>query len=118
VGESPFAGWLSIAPFTTSWLGANPTAVVPTALYATVLFLTAIAYTLLQNALVAVNGRHIAFAKAVAIEIKGRISPALYICAIGFAFVSPIIWDVLILMVAAIWFIPDRRFEAVIARRT
>jgi uncharacterized membrane protein len=109
--------WLSLAPFTTSWLGQNPSATVPTALYGAGLLFTAISYWLLQTALVTVNGRDSAFAKAVEIDLKGKISPVLYLCAIGFAFVSPVISDVLYVVVAIIWFVPDRRFEPVIAGR-
>jgi uncharacterized membrane protein len=109
--------WLSLAPFTTSWLGDNPTAAVPTALYGAGLLLDALSYTLLQNALVAVNGPQTEFARAVATDFKGKISPVLYLCAIGFAFVSTFISDVLFVTVAVLWFFPDRRFEPVIARR-
>ena len=110
--------WLSLVPFTTSWLGENPSAPVPTALYGLVLLLNAISYTLLQNALVAVNGSGTAFAKAVYTDLKGKLSPVLYACAIGFAFVSPIISDALFVIVAVVWFVPDRRFEPVIAARS
>lgn len=109
--------WLSLAPFTTSWLGENPTAAVPTALYGFGLLMDAIAYTLLQTALVAVNGPDTAFARAVKIDLKGKISPILYLCGIAFAFVSPIISDVLFVTVAIIWFVPDRRFQPAIASR-
>jgi TMEM175 potassium channel family protein len=109
--------WLSLAPFTTSWLGENPTASVPTALYGLGLLLDAIAYTILQTALVAVNGPDTPFAKAVKSDFKGKISPVLYVCAIGFAFVAPIVSDLMYVAVAIIWFVPDRRFEPVIADR-
>lgn len=112
-----FLFWLSLAPFTTNWLGENPSAAVPTALYGVGLFLDAVAYTLLQTALVAVNGPGSPFANAVKTDFKGKISPVLYVCAIGLAFVSPIISDVLYVVVAVIWFVPDRRFEPVIAAR-
>jgi uncharacterized membrane protein len=112
-----FLFWLSLVPFTTSWLGANPTAAVPTALYGVSLFANAVAYMLLQATLVAVNGAGSPFANAVKIDFKGRISPVLYLCGIGLAFVSPIISDVIFVVVAIIWFVPDRRFEPVIAGR-
>jgi hypothetical protein len=44
-------------------------------------------------------------------------SLVLHVCAIGFAFVSPIISDGLIVVVAVTWFTPDRRFERAIADR-
>jgi len=109
--------WLSLVPFTTSWLGENPSAAVPTALYACVLLLNAIAYTLLQTALCAVNGADTAFAKAVETDLKGKLSVAMNVGAVGFAFLSPWMSDVLLVLVAAMWFVPDRRFERVIADR-
>ncbi|NNM99509.1 MAG: DUF1211 domain-containing protein [Candidatus Eremiobacteraeota bacterium] len=109
--------WLSLIPFTTSWLGKNPTAAIPTALYASLLLLDALGYRLLQNALVAVNGRGTAFAKAVESDLKGKASLAIYICAIGLAFLAPFISDVLFVVVAAMWVVPDRRLERVIVQR-
>lgn len=109
--------WLSLAPFTTSWLGENPTAAVPTALYGFGLLMDAIAFTLLQNALLAVNGPDSAFAAAVKADFKGKVSLALYVAAIGFAFMSPAISDVIFVAVAVMWFVPDRRFEPAIASR-
>jgi uncharacterized membrane protein len=109
--------WLSLAPFTTSWLGQNPTAAVPTALYGCGLLMDALAYTLLQNALLSVNGPDTAFARAVKTDIKGKLSPVLYVCGIGLAFVSPLVSDILFVVVAIIWIVPDRRFEPAIARR-
>jgi uncharacterized membrane protein len=107
--------WLSLVPFTTSWLGVHPSGGVPTALYGAVLLANAFAYTLLQLALVAVNGADSPFARALKVDLKGMGSLALYICAIGFAFVSPIISDLIFVVVAIIWFVPDRRFEPIIA---
>ncbi len=109
--------WLSVVPFTTNWLGQNPSAAVPTALYGVVLLFDAIAYTLLEHALRAVNGPETPFARAVAADFKGKVSLVLYVCAIGLAFVSPKISDVLFVLVAVLWFIPDRRFEPVIVAR-
>ena len=77
----------------------------------------ALAYTLLQNSLLAVNGRHTSFAKAIETDLKGKIAPVLYVLGIGFAFVSPVVSDVLFVVVAVMWFIPDKRFEPAISSR-
>jgi len=110
--------WLSLVPFSTAWLGRNPLAVGPTALYSIVFFLDAVAYTLLQRALVAVNGSDAPFARAVAADVKGRVSVALYLVAIGASFVYPIASDVILVAVAIMWFVPDRRFEPLIKTET
>jgi uncharacterized membrane protein len=109
--------WLSLAPFTTSWLGANPLAAIPTAVYGIGLLLDAIAYALLQSALLAVNGNDERFARAVTTDLKSKISPLLIVVAIGIAFVSPLIADVVYVVVAVTWIVPERRFEPVIASR-
>jgi uncharacterized membrane protein len=109
--------WLSLAPFTTSWLGEHPLAAAPTALYGLVLFIDAIAYVLLQNALLRVNGEGTDFARAVQSDLKSKISPLIYVLGIGLAFVWPPIADVLYIAVAVIWIVPERRFEPVITKR-
>jgi uncharacterized membrane protein len=110
--------WLSLVPFTTAWLGRNPFAPVPTALYGFVLLMDAIAFTVLQAALLKVNGPGGAFAKAVNADVKGKMSLALYVAAIAISFLSTIAADALFVAVAILWIVPDRRFEPVIANRS
>jgi uncharacterized membrane protein len=107
--------WLSLVPFSTAWLGRNPSAVGPTVLYSVILLLDAVAYSLLQRALLEVNGPDAPFAKAVAIDIKGMASIVLYIVAIAGAFVSTLLSDALLVAVAIMWIVPDRRFEPLIS---
>jgi uncharacterized membrane protein len=107
--------WLSLVPFSTAWLGRNPSAVGPTVLYSVILLLDAVAYSLLQRALLEVNGPDAPFAKAVATDIKGMVSIVLYIVAIAGAFVSTLLSDALLVAVAIMWIVPDRRFEPLIS---
>ncbi len=106
--------WLSLVPFSTAWLGRNPTAVGPTVLYGVIFLLDAVAYWMLQSALLAVNGKNSAFARALGVDVKGNLSIVLYLFAIGAAFFSTAVSDALIVAVAAMWFAPDRRFEPLI----
>ncbi len=106
--------WLSLVPFATSWLGKNPMAVGPTVLYGVILLMDAIAYTLLQRALLQVNGKSTPFANAVAVDVKGTASIALYILAIAVAFISTTVSDIILVAVAVMWLVPDRRFEPLI----
>jgi uncharacterized membrane protein len=110
--------WLSLVPFTTAWLGRNAFAPVPTALYGFVLLMDAIAFTILQTALLRVNGPAGDFAKAVNADLKGKVSFALYVAAIAISFLSTIAADALFVTVAVLWIVPDRRFESVIANRS
>ena len=109
--------WLSLVPFTTAWLGRNPTAAGPTAAYGAVLLLCAIAYTILQQALLRLNPRDGAFAAALRTDVKGWSSIVLYVLALVFAFVWRPLSDLIFVGVAALWFVPDRRFEPIIAAK-
>jgi len=53
-------------------------------------------------------------AAAVGKDLKGKISPALYIAGIALAFVSPPVSIALYVLVAVIWLVPDRRIEKAI----
>jgi uncharacterized membrane protein len=106
--------WLSLFPFTTGWMGENHFARSPTALYGGSLLLPAIAYYLLQKAITRTQGAHSELARALGRDIKGKVSPALYVAGIAFAYVSPWISVALYTLVALIWLIPDRRIERAI----
>jgi uncharacterized membrane protein len=110
--------WLSLVPFATAWLGQNPTGVGPTILYTFIMLWCAIAYAILQRSLSHVNGPDAPFAKAVESDIKGLAPVVLYVVAIGTAFISTVISDVILVAIAALWFFPDRRFEPLINRNT
>src|SRR5438105_8655141 len=69
--------WLSLIPFITGWMGENHFASVPTAVYGAVLLLAAIAYTILQQAILAVQGPESKLAAAVGNDGKGKLSPVL-----------------------------------------
>ena len=103
--------WLSLIPSTTAWLGENPTASLPAAVYGLVLLCAAISYTLLQNCIIAVQGRDEFLANAVGNDRKGKLSIVLYASSIGLAFIHPFISDVIFAVVALTWLIPDRRIE-------
>ena len=110
--------WLSLFPFTTGWVGENHAAPIPTAVYGFVLLMAAVAYFILQRAIIAREGRHSLLAAAIGPDWKGKLSPALYFAAIPLAFVSPWISNGLYVLVALIWFIPDRRIERVLNQRS
>jgi uncharacterized membrane protein len=104
--------WLSLIPFVTGWMGENHFAALPTAVYGVVLLLAAVAYTVLQTTIIADEGPHSRLARAVGGDIKGKLSMVLYAAAIPLAFVHQAIADILYVVVALMWLIPDRRIEA------
>jgi uncharacterized membrane protein len=103
--------WLSLIPFATGWMGENHFAQLPTALYGVALLMPAIAYYLLQRAIVSQQGTQGALASALGKDVKGRISPILYVAGTLLAFVEPGISDVIYVAVALMWLVPDRRIE-------
>ena len=103
--------WLSMVPFATSWMGEKPLAPAPVALYGAVLIMNALSYTVLSVLLIRHEGPDSALAKATGSDFKGRVSLVCYAAAIVLAFVQPIASLMLYVLVACIWFIPDRRVE-------
>jgi len=103
--------WLSLVPFVTGWMDETHFAPLQVAAYGGVLLLCACAYTILTKVLVAEHGRDSLIAKALGNDFKGNISLAIYIVAIAFAFWLPWVGGLLYVVVAAIWLVPDRRFE-------
>lgn len=104
--------WLSLIPFVTGWMGENHFAPLPTAIYGVVLLAAAIAYYILQTLIVNAQDKDSKLKKALGRDLKGKISPLIYVAAIPLAFVSQWIADALYVLVALIWLIPDRRIES------
>ena len=103
--------WLSLVPAATAWMGENFLAPLPTAVYGGTLLLPAIAYYLLQKAIVHKQGTQSVLAHMLGSDIKGKISPILYVAGIVLAFVSPWLSVAIYTLVAVIWLVPDRRIE-------
>jgi uncharacterized membrane protein len=103
--------WLSLIPFATGWVGENHFAAAPLALYGFVLLMAGLAYVILQNRIIKNEGKDSLLAKAIGKDLKGKISPFLYIAAIAFSWVNTIISGLIYLIAALIWLIPDKRIE-------
>ena len=105
---------LSLLPFATGWMGENHFAEVPCAAYGIVLLMAAIAYYVLEQCIISVEGEGSVLKRAVGMDWKGKLSPVLYLLAIGASFVVSWVSLVLYILVAVLWLIPDRRIERVI----
>jgi uncharacterized membrane protein len=103
--------WLSLVPAATGWMGENFLAPLPTAVYGGVLLMPAIAYYLLQMAIVRKQGTHSVLAHALGSDIKGKISPVLYLAAVVLAFIAPWMSIAIYALVAVMWLVPDQRIE-------
>ncbi|CAG0948925.1 Potassium channel [Phycisphaerales bacterium] len=112
--------WLSLFPFVTHWAGESRFAAWPVAAYGIVLLMAAIAWDILRRVLVRCHGRDSVLAAALRRDAKEYASTALYAAAIVLAFCGA--WGVwtacaIYCVVAALWFIPDRRIERELAAR-
>jgi uncharacterized membrane protein len=102
--------WLSLYPFTTSWMDRH-FETTPTVVYGVNLLGAAIAYTILQALLVNQPDTGEQLREALGADFKGKISPLLYLTGVGLAFVEPWLGLIPFAAVALIWLIPDRRVE-------
>jgi uncharacterized membrane protein len=106
--------WLSLVPFVIRWMDETHFSPMPTAAYGVVLALSAIAYILLERSIIACNGPSSKLAQAIGGDLKGKVSLSIYASAIPLAFVHPGIALALYVVVAMIWFVPDRRIESLL----
>ena len=104
--------WLSLFPFITAWMGENDFASVPTAAYGGVSLAAAIAYFILQTLIIADQGSESKLASMLGNDLKGKISPVLYLAGILMVLLERWISLGLYVTVALIWLIPDRRIES------
>jgi uncharacterized membrane protein len=103
--------WLSLVPWTTSWMGEAHFAPLPVAVYGAVLLAAAIAYTILQLRIIAAQGQDSKLRAAIGDDSKGKLSAALYAAAVPLAFVHQWISGAIYIAVALIWLVPDPRIE-------
>ncbi len=104
--------WLSLIPFVTGWMGENHFAPLPTAVYGGVMLAASVAYYILQKMIIVHQGANSKLKAAVGKDIKGKLSPLIYVMAIALAFVNQWVSDGLYVLVALMWLIPDRRIES------
>ncbi|HEX2791211.1 MAG TPA: TMEM175 family protein [Steroidobacteraceae bacterium] len=109
--------WLSLIPVTTAWMSENHSDAAPSALYGADLLMAAIAYFVLEQLIIASQGRESLLKRAVGRDLKGKLSPALYLSGILAAFWSPPVSQGLYVLVALLWLVPDRRIERVVSDR-
>ena len=103
--------WLSLFPFATAWMGEIHFAQTPTILYGVLGLCAGVAYYLLQSLIVSEQGPDSALAKALGRDLKGKASPVIYIAGVALGFANRWLALASYIIVAVMWFIPDRRLE-------
>jgi uncharacterized membrane protein len=108
--------WLSLVPFVIRWIDDTGFTALPTAAYGIVLTGAAVSYHILQQQLIAYNGRDSRLAVALGDDFKGKLSVVLYLAAIVLAFVRPWMAITLYVTVALVWLVPDTRIESLVKK--
>lgn len=112
---------LSLFPFTTAWMAESSFARTPVVIYGLNLLAAAAAYLTLQTVIVRQQGPESPLRQAIGIDVKGKISPALYLAGtlsaltidrsghigVGIALAC-------FVGAAIVWVIPDRRIDRMV----
>ena len=102
--------WLSLVPFTTAWMDEH-FGTTPVMVYGINLLLAALALYLLQLSVMRAGGPSNALREALGRDLKGKISPLIYL----FGIIGSLLWVwvgiAAYVLVAVIWLVPDRRME-------
>lgn len=102
---------ISLIPFVTAWMGENHFSASPVALYGVVLLLCALSYPVLIHYLIQLHGKDSVLAKSIGGDAKGKLSILIYMAGIALTFFNTWFGFGLYIVVACIWFIPDKRIE-------
>ena len=103
--------WLSLIPFTTSWIGEHRLADAPVALYGINLIMASIAYNILQYVIIKAHGNDFVLNKVLGTFTKEKQSLAIYIIGLILSHIIPWVAMCCFVIVAIIWMIPDKRIE-------
>ncbi len=77
----------------------------------------AIAWYVMQGTIVRAQGAASPLRHAIGRDLKGKVSPFLYLAGTALAFVSPALSYAIYAGVALMWLVPDRRVENAVAGR-
>jgi uncharacterized membrane protein len=107
---------LSLFPSTTAWVDQSGLQNLPAVIYGVNLFLAGIAYYVLQGVIIRQQGAESKLKRAVGADLKGNISPVLYLAGILFAGLLPeglgaLVGFAFYVAVAIVWVVPDRRID-------
>lgn len=111
--------WLSLFPFVSAWAGESHFASNPMTLYGIVALMCGVAYALLTHAIIRADPDNKLLAEATGNALKEKISIAAYLISIVAPFFGhggAVLSGIVLLAVALMWVIPDRRIERVLER--
>jgi uncharacterized membrane protein len=103
--------WLSLIPFTTSWIGENHIEAIPVALYGFNFLMSGIAYFILKNTILQNHTKSHPIHQMIGSHKKEYLSIGIYIIGIVLAFFNVYLALILFISVGVVWFLPDTRIE-------
>ncbi|AON56886.1 TMEM175 family protein [Herbaspirillum seropedicae] len=103
--------WLSLIPFVTGWIAGHHRDSLPVASYGVVLLMCSVSFLWLKLTLRDAVKDHPLAATAIGNSRKNKWSILLYGMAIASSFWLPLGASLLYVILALLWFIPDRRFS-------
>src|SRR5258708_4048545 len=106
-----FLLWLSLMPFVVRWVGEAGITRDTVLAFGVINLACTLSSALLLLALLHANDSDSPIAKAARNRVKGNVTILAYVVAIGLAFVWPLAAIVIYFAVAALWLVPDKRFE-------
>jgi uncharacterized membrane protein len=107
--------WLSLVPFATAWMGENNFARNTVVAYAVLANICGLAYYFLLLVIKKCNPNNDALLSVLKKQSrKGLLSNIFYTLAVVAAFFHPAIAGAFIILVAIMWFIPDKGIEKVV----
>ncbi|MDQ1710058.1 MAG: potassium channel family protein [Frankiaceae bacterium] len=108
--------WLSLMPASTAWMEKSDFASPPLVVYGVNLLFAAIAYFILQLAITGAEGPDSRLKRALGRDVKGKLSPVLYVAGIAIAIIAPYVGLAVYSVVAVMWLVPDRRMERLVTQ--
>ena len=106
--------WLSLIPFTTSWMGEHELRAWPAAVYGLSLLACSAAWHVMQAAIIRSQGARSELRRALGGDWKGKASAAGYLLGVGASFIQPVAAVLIYAAVASMWLIPDGRIHRVV----
>ncbi|HNE45969.1 MAG TPA: TMEM175 family protein [Chitinophagales bacterium] len=104
--------FLSLIPFATAWMGENHFAQNTVIAYSILMNLCGMSYYVLMYMIMQCHSENAELTAALNTQRrKGILSLFLYSFSIGAAFINPMISQVIFVLVAIMWFIPDKNIK-------
>lgn len=109
-----FLFWLSLVPFVVRWVGEAGITRDTVLAFGVIMLLCALSVAVLRSALLAANDADAPIRRLAARGRKGQVTIVAYVLAIGILFAWPLVAVAIYFAVAALWLVPDRRFEQLV----